>query len=370
VLTPTHLHEFKSADKSQLPIMSLFLPEQKLGSHSQPGASSNKFMLKGRQAGSLHRGHSWVFRAESYDTMMAWFEDIKTLTEKSPQERSAFVRQHARSVSGTSQKAGSISSDGAVDEEDDEPFVAPPAVVAQGGSRQDVLATRPKPGGRFPSDLMVNAQRGLQVPLSPSSGSSGPADVDTADRDVVAAAADLPGSGVGQHYPEYAAGAGDQSHASELNHFAQEDGRNPYTAQPLHNSEPAAGSTVLGGGLVGAAAEKHRDAAASAAPEVYDPSQEAQLAAHEASTIAAPDVGLLSTRDYAADNDHIAGGLGQGGPISAASTDISLAPTEPSVVDMPPPTRPNTLGEVIRAGQHHESTTTISQLHVPGGFPK
>jgi hypothetical protein len=69
VLSPTHLHEFKSADKTGAPIMSLYLPEQKLGSHSNEGSSSNKFMLKGRQTGSMHRGHSWVFRAESYDTM-------------------------------------------------------------------------------------------------------------------------------------------------------------------------------------------------------------------------------------------------------------------------------------------------------------
>jgi len=72
VLSPTHLHEFKSADKAQAPIMSLYLPEQKLGSHSNQGGSSNKFMLKGRQTGSMHRGHSWVFRAESFETMMAW----------------------------------------------------------------------------------------------------------------------------------------------------------------------------------------------------------------------------------------------------------------------------------------------------------
>jgi hypothetical protein len=56
--------------------MSLYLPEQKLGSHSNSGASSNKFMLKGRQTGSMHRGHSWVFRAESYETMMAWVSDF------------------------------------------------------------------------------------------------------------------------------------------------------------------------------------------------------------------------------------------------------------------------------------------------------
>ncbi|KAF4484616.1 Phosphatidylinositol 4,5-bisphosphate-binding protein SLM1 [Colletotrichum fructicola Nara gc5] len=88
VLSPTHLHEFKSADKGQAPVMSLYLPEQKLGSHSSEGGSSNKFILKGRQTGSMHRGHTWVFRAESHDTMMAWYEDIKVLTERTPQERS------------------------------------------------------------------------------------------------------------------------------------------------------------------------------------------------------------------------------------------------------------------------------------------
>src|SRR5436190_23118340 len=104
--------------------MSLYLPEQKLGSHSQLGSTSDKFMLKGRQTGSMHRGHTWVFRAESHDTMMAWYEDVKALTEKTPQERSDFVRGHSRALSRSSQRASSISSDGVVDEEDDEPFSA------------------------------------------------------------------------------------------------------------------------------------------------------------------------------------------------------------------------------------------------------
>src|SRR3954467_13923085 len=99
VLSPTHLHEFKSADKTQAPVMSLYLPEQKLGSHSTPGSSSNKFVLKGRQTGAMHRGHTWVFRAESYDTMLAWYEDIKQLTERTPEDRSAYVRGHMRSAS-------------------------------------------------------------------------------------------------------------------------------------------------------------------------------------------------------------------------------------------------------------------------------
>ncbi|KAI5286563.1 hypothetical protein KEM55_000265, partial [Ascosphaera atra] len=51
VLSPTHLHEFRSADRIalQAPVMSLYLPDQKLGSHSNEDSSSHKFMLKGRQ---------------------------------------------------------------------------------------------------------------------------------------------------------------------------------------------------------------------------------------------------------------------------------------------------------------------------------
>lgn len=149
--------------------MSLYLLDQKLGSHSQTGASSNKFSLKGRQTGAMHRGHSWVFRAESYDTMMAWYDDIKNLTEKTGAAKTAFVREHARSVSGNSYRAGSVSSDGmAEDEADTQPYAAHEASM-----RQDTLTPppkRPSPGGRFPSD--VNLQRGLTAPLSPSNRSS------------------------------------------------------------------------------------------------------------------------------------------------------------------------------------------------------
>ncbi|KAK0648821.1 hypothetical protein B0T16DRAFT_456274 [Cercophora newfieldiana] len=176
VLSPTHLHEFKSADKTQAPVMSLYLPEQKLGSHSTEGGSSNKFILKGRQTGSMHRGHTWVFRAESHDTMMAWYDDIRTLTERTPEERSNFVRGHVRSLSRASQRS-SVSSDGMGDDDEEPPFATTAgAVSSQQQPRQDPLSRRPS-GGRFPSDLQVNTQRGLQVP-SPHSVSSGYADVD------------------------------------------------------------------------------------------------------------------------------------------------------------------------------------------------
>ena len=174
VLSPTHLHEFKSADRIsfQSPVMSLYLPDQKLGSRSNIDSSSHKFMLKGRQTGGLHRGHGWVFRAESRDTMLAWYEDIKNLTEKTGEERDAFVRSHVRSVSGGSHKASSISSDGVMeeDEADKVPYSGKSSLFDQASPQQAKLLERPQPGGRFPSDLNVNG--GLRVPLSPSSGAS------------------------------------------------------------------------------------------------------------------------------------------------------------------------------------------------------
>jgi len=159
VLSPTHLHEFKSADKiySQPPVMSLYLPDQKLGSHSEPGSSSHKFMLKGRQSGGMHRGHSWVFRAESYETMMAWFEALKILTEKTAEERNAFVRQHVRSTSQHSHR-NSISSDGLEEDEADQiPYSTQSSVVNL--PIAETRLQRPVPGGRFPSDLQIPRAR-------------------------------------------------------------------------------------------------------------------------------------------------------------------------------------------------------------------
>lgn len=207
--------------------MSLYLPEQKLGTHSEPGSNSHKFMLKGRQTGSMHRGHSWIFRAETHDTMLAWFGVVKELTEKSGEARNEYVRRtHARTVSSGSLKAPSIGSTGS-GMEDDEADVAPfsgeqsirgqsvaaegPIALEPGAADYDGVddnrsepgwrPQRPTPGGRFPSDL--NVQRGLQAPLSPSSGDS----IDTTDREAIAAAGALPGSGL-----PFAGGTSNQPH--------------------------------------------------------------------------------------------------------------------------------------------------------------
>lgn len=98
--------------------------------------------------------------------MMAWYEDLRNLTEKTGAERTAFVRKHARSVSAGSHAAPSFSSDGLEeDEADKQPYAANATAM-----NQDTLeppTKRPSPGGRFPSDIDVN--RGLTAPLSPSS---------------------------------------------------------------------------------------------------------------------------------------------------------------------------------------------------------
>ncbi|KAJ5781644.1 uncharacterized protein N7518_010127 [Penicillium psychrosexuale] len=176
VLSPTHLHEFKSADRVawQTPVMSLYLPEQKLGSHSQEDSSSHKFMLKGRQTGAMHRGHSWVFRAESHETMMSWYEDIEGLIGMTGEARNAFVRQHVRSVSGRS--VNEVMED---DEADRTPYAAESAVMTH-----DRPTSSRQAGGAFPSDVQLD--RNLQAPLSPSSGDS------SAGRDMLGAAGSLP----------------------------------------------------------------------------------------------------------------------------------------------------------------------------------
>ncbi|ESX02812.1 hypothetical protein KL918_002416 [Ogataea parapolymorpha] len=95
VLTPTFLHEFKSADRKRdpVPIMSLAVEDCQVAEHSKKDEhnpnSYHKFVLHAKQNGLLRKGHNWVFRAESYDQMMSWYNDLKKVTGlPSPQARS------------------------------------------------------------------------------------------------------------------------------------------------------------------------------------------------------------------------------------------------------------------------------------------
>ena len=331
--------------------------------------------------------------------LLAKYEDIKILTSQSPQDRQNFVRQHARSISGTSQKAGSVSSDGIVDEEDEEPFSAQNSAVVAPGPKQDE-PKRPQPGGRFPSQLTIDtlSQRGLQAPLSPSSGSSGFGDVQ--DRNVVAAAA-LPGSGVGHHY---GANPSSPTHAALVNQQAQEDGINPYTSQPINDAQNHASRSVDGfaaagiaaaTGVVGSEAYRHHEdekatakyqkeqeqqaaleSSTVAAPDTYEQESE-QRAAHEAAIFAAPDVPLMSV---ASGSNFMSGGRSEG-DLSNAEFDLTTEehPHQPKgeadttarpLESVLKPVTEDLARPSLAAGQNHQSVQSISELHVPGEFPR
>ena len=229
-MSTTHLHEFKSPDRinTQTPVMSLYLHEQKLGSHSTPESSSHKFMLKGRQTGGMHRGHGWVFRAESHDTMLAWYEDVRNLTEKTGLEREAFVRKHARSMSNSSARAPSLSSDGGMDEDEADrvPYSANPshidAVTAaeEQQPRPQTLQVPRAPGGHFQSsDLSI--ERGLHQRF-PSSGAS------SIDRDAITPSTP-PGSGLPLREPGQPRHDGEHGANEPIMHGTQEYQRSAQT---------------------------------------------------------------------------------------------------------------------------------------------
>ncbi|KAK6458186.1 putative transcription factor [Scheffersomyces xylosifermentans] len=86
VLTCSYIHEFKTADrkKDQQPVMSLSLDTFSVSEHSKDDGKSGgayKFILNSKSSnGLIHRTHNLVFRADTYKTMIDWYNDIKTLT--------------------------------------------------------------------------------------------------------------------------------------------------------------------------------------------------------------------------------------------------------------------------------------------------
>lgn len=400
VLSTTHLHEFKSADKAQAPVMSLYLPDQKLGSHSTEGGSSNKFILKGRQTGTMHRGHTWVFRAESHDTMMAWYEDIKALTEKSPEERSQFVRTHSRSLSRSSRR--SVSSDGLVDEDDEEPFSANHIDMTP-EPRDESVPRRPEPGGRFPSDLQVNAQRGLQAPHSPSSVSSGHQDYSAAAAEASAVAAALPPAA-------YAAGEnGEQERLDPENHMgyggtvrtpmedmpsqaaiasqqAHHDGINPYTSEPVTQSthghdEYFAAAAIGSQGRHDAVAEDTAKGEVSDIPELAS-----EAPGHHAdggsSAVKSDAAGTSVSSSSAPQAENYVNGTAPGAVLlTASNVPRSEAQREATLQDVPETeTADHTTSKAAVVGETRsaqrpvdnrtDSLVTISNLPIPGKFPK
>jgi hypothetical protein len=380
--------------------MSLYLPEQKLGSHSAQGGSSNKFILKGRQTGGMHRGHTWVFRAESHDTMMAWYEDIKALTEKSPEERSEYVRGHSRSFSRSSQR--SFSSDGVVDEDDDEPFAAAASVNQQTTRQESEMARRPEPGGRFPSDLQVNAQRGLQVPLSPSSVSTASYErTDPKAASIIKEAVALPGSAVTDPQSAHSGpdsrwygnkeqmSMGEASHAAVIGHQAREDGVNPYTNEPFYDRNPGynyGGGVAAGAGAGGSQRLNSTDEGTGLMVVGEDElgRRQSNLAGKEPETYEAEpraDGIVPGSNNYpqsAASGQHDDHSIGAQGSVMKDSTNTPAYVAYTS--------NPGQKGEAVGGEQRsngtvypsrpvagmerNDSVPTISHLHVPGEYPK
>jgi hypothetical protein len=422
VLSTTHLHEFKSADKAQAPVMSLYLPDQKLGSHSTEGGSSNKFILKGRQTGSMHRGHTWVFRAESHDTMMAWYEDIKALTEKTPEERSQFVRSHSRSLSQSSRR--SASSDGLDDEEDDEPFSASSQIDVNPAPKQDAMNRRAQPGGRFPSDLQVNAQRGLQA-HSPSSLSSG--HQDAIGKPSGMASGVLAGAAMGQyannddeyrrqqqqemhqhqpHHEYHDGGYGAStdgtpidtlpSQAAIANEEAQYDGINPYTSEPAQSGQPNNQSYYAAAAIPATQPafneynhehsypqQSQHDANAYTDPEYQNG---AAIAGNPSGQETNTYDNYTSGEPIARDNFNVLAVNAGGFPKSESAQERGIAPIPRTASPVPPPMSPTEVTTVdtllsddselpppVRPTNNNtrsESVNTISNLHIPGGYPK
>ena len=389
VLSTTHLHEFKSPDRiaSQSPVMSLPLADQKLGSHSGPDSTSHKFMLKGRQSGGIHRGHAWVFRAESYDTMLAWFEDIKNLTEKTGAERSEFIRRsHARSLSAGSNKAGSISSDGMDEDEADQVPYSATASQAEIPVQKEKLPERPNPGGRFPS--AINVDRDSLVPVASSSPSS------SDDREIVAAAGALPGSGIPFGDSGHQVQSGDdETNATRgelagastapqleqvLNGLPSHQGQNLGTTLERHDSKygdwmgPAAVS-LDGGATSAAGIEAYRRQQAENKVAVQEEEQQPGLHAVEAApqvTAPAP-LGSQKSVDQSVDGaittkvppttaSNFSSTANQG--VSTALEGSTSKPADPAL-----PIKDLADGPPLES---LTSVTTISELHIPGEFPK
>lgn len=384
VLSTSHLHEFKSPDRiaSQTPVMSLALVDQKLGSRSSTDSTSHKFMLKGRQSGGMHRGHAWVFRAESYDTMLAWYNDIKSLTEKTGAERNAFIqRSHARSVSAGSNRAGSVSSDGMEEDEADE--VPYSATASQRENEQEQFPQRPNPGGRFPSNIDVDS-RNSQVPLSTSSNES------SGDRQITTAADLLPGPRVQDMEDRInAAGGGSEGtstaphgefiahdiHSRDLSGFAhvkQHASNSPSLAHRVkrHDSKYGdwMGATAIGSGFgEGRKAYLHR-------PDQRRPATQEEQAGLEAVKPPSPSAAEAyqgSTKQSTTEAKY--GGV----PCPISPTDGTALTadggtsrlTERAHLDDPAEPIRN-LADQPEGPSLGQRVDTISDLHLPGEFPK
>ncbi|CAX41138.1 phosphatidylinositol 4,5-bisphosphate effector protein, putative [Candida dubliniensis CD36] len=86
VLTCSYIHEFKSSDrkKDPQPVMSLPLDSCTVSDHSKNDGKLEgvyKFILTSKSHNTLmNKTHKWVFRTNTYQNMIEWFDSIKKMT--------------------------------------------------------------------------------------------------------------------------------------------------------------------------------------------------------------------------------------------------------------------------------------------------
>jgi hypothetical protein len=262
-----------------------------------------------------------------------------------------------------------------MDEEDEEPFSAAASSIVAQGSNKGVLPRRPEPGGRFPSDLKVDVARGLQAPLSPSSGSSGFGEVK--DPDLIAAAGAIPGSGVGSHYGEDMS----PTHAALVDQYTKEDGINPYTGEATAGLGTAGGAAGLKAyhkqsnfnNRGGPSPQEGQAAPGPSSIAALTSSQQERQAALEATVITADDT--LTSPPATSDSKLMSGGRSIG-DLSLLDKDVeSEAHPKPTTIgyqtqSVPKPIAEDEARPALDKGQSNGSAQTISQLHVPGEFPR
>jgi len=282
---------------------------------------------------------------------MAWYEDIKAVTERTPEERINLARENSRSISRASQRSP-VSSDGVGDEEDP-PFMANVASVNQ-TPRPDSSSRRPS-GGRFPSDLQVNAQRGLQVPVSPVSVSSSYDD------------------GFNHHDPfmTSAASGGDtgpQSLGFQGVSLARRIEREPQggpVQYPSTAGAPAASDPA--GHPASARVQSQQTGGTYDGPTWAEPvpiplpHQAQPLSSSRNTTTDSVGGDLYNSQGTAtANGDHISGRLQPGMSYGADMTQHGMSGPAVENEVLPRP------GSVMRT----DSVPTISKLHIPGGYPR
>lgn len=197
-----------------------------------------------------------------------------------------------------------------------------------------------------------------------------------------------------------------------VNQQATEDGINPYTNQPIQknidlhqpnhnvsNGEAAGGLETpgLGGaalGVAGTAAYKHyeeepdakyrqdqetkaaQESSKVAAPDTVLQQFYADQAAREAATISSPDTAQDQLAERAAQEAAIISAPDAPTPVNSQTVmsggrsqgdlaDNTHKPIEDALSPLTEDMRPS-----LAAGQSHRSVQTISNLHVPGEYPK